>query len=588
MSNPSALLLQLPRHRKVKAHQPDLAKVSVIGIFFLCASRALSRSSSAQALTGGPCKGAQFQRLSRLSSRSKRQNQDSSFQDLRTRKKVAQPLPVQLGLVSKDDWVTLRKQVRTTVWENRRSVAQWGFTAAEILAKVRGYFDVRAEDEITVQQEVKKEEQETTPNALATLAFITAASAVLFRFGGRAAFLNILGLDMGQDPELQNSLQLFLDAVYSVDPLIRFLLVLTAWILAKVLLLDFLAVPLAVADGVLFNGTLEGTFVSCFCATVGSSIAFLVSRNILFDKTRPRMDAAPGLRALEKAVSADGARAVFTLRLAPILPVPIGGYAYIYGLTNISWQEFALGTFLGSAKPYFLDAYIGFCFKEAQRSPGEVAGMNDALLFTTFVATITAGSFASELAVRSFAELTSEVENYDRTVQERRQSGNGVAGSWDPLLLKQTFAESLAFWGIRPSDFPESIDSVLNALNEAQAQDRAIYAEQWITKQRNLNAANPATVGPQLGDVNILQLRPELAEAAEEWSPRPGLEAAQALLLLPVFVEALATYSSPDLWPAAEVTTDPSKSPFSSIDSVWKRSLVRMRRGIRGIFQSFS
>jgi len=46
-----------------------------------------------------------------------------------------------------------------------------------------------------------------------------------------------------------------------------------------------------------------------------------------------------------------------------------------------------------------------------------------------------------------------------------------VNGS-DPLLRGQTLVEGLAFWGVQASDFPSSLGSAVNALNEAQRQGR--------------------------------------------------------------------------------------------------------------------
>ena len=40
------------------------------------------------------------------------------------------------------------------------------------------------------------------------------------------------------------------------------------------------------------------------------------------------------------------------LRLAPLLPIPIGGYNYLYGATDLALAQFVPAMFLGSLKPY--------------------------------------------------------------------------------------------------------------------------------------------------------------------------------------------------------------------------------------------
>jgi len=53
-------------------------------------------------------------------------------------------------------------------------------------------------------------------------------------------------------------------------------------------------------------------------------------------------------------------KSIATIRLAPLAPIPIGGYNYIYGaLTNVTLPQFVGGIFIGGLKPYTLDSFIG-------------------------------------------------------------------------------------------------------------------------------------------------------------------------------------------------------------------------------------
>jgi uncharacterized membrane protein YdjX (TVP38/TMEM64 family) len=59
-----------------------------------------------------------------------------------------------------------------------------------------------------------------------------------------------------------------------------------------------------------------------------------------------------------QVVAKDGLKAILTLRLAPVLPITIGLYNYVYGVTNVPYFDFAGGIFLGSLKPYLLDRLV--------------------------------------------------------------------------------------------------------------------------------------------------------------------------------------------------------------------------------------
>lgn len=488
------------------------------------------------------------------------------------------PLLVQLGVASLDDWRAGRRALRTTVWENRRAVARFGVGCAEQLAKLRAQLsleELQTEEERKLSREAQKEEQ---TNQLATLAFVAAASAVLIRVAGRSAVLNLLGLDALQDPEVKDALEGVLSTADSMDPALKFLFVLLAWAVAKVFLLDFVTFPLAVADGVLFGGVLQGTLVSCICATLGSSIAFFLSRTLLFEKTRTRMDTSPGLRAVENAVAGEGAKAVFTLRLAPVLPLPIGGYAYIYGITRLQWQDFALGTFVGSAKPYFLDAYLGTFIKEGVVQPDAGGGaLADAVLFLTLVATVATGTFASELAVRSFSELNTEIEAFDKERARSLSKGGRLA---DPVLSNQSFLDAMAFWGLRSGDFPGPVAGGMEALEQAQLDMRSVYAEHWASAQRESGTKAPdeqPTAAAAAGQERFC-LRPEVAEAESDWAFRWAPESLQALLTLPVFLEALGAYSKPALWPQVLKAAQDKVAAQQVSKFTWLRSVVHAKR----------
>ena len=102
-----------------------------------------------------------------------------------------------------------------------------------------------------------------------------------------------------------------------------------AWVVAKVLCLDPLTFLLALSSGVLFGGVGQGALVSAACATLGSSCAFALSREFASERVARVTARVATLRAVNRAVASEAFKTVLVLRLAPILPIPIGAYNYV-------------------------------------------------------------------------------------------------------------------------------------------------------------------------------------------------------------------------------------------------------------------
>ena len=161
---------------------------------------------------------------------------------------------------------------------------------------------------------------------------------LVVRFGGRAALLQVLGLDVGADQEIAQRIDEFVvwARSFSVAGFEDFGLLVGyagAFTVAKVLCLDALTFLLAVSSGVLFGGVVKGALAATACATLGSTVAFGIARYgrpRLREKLLVLVRRDPKTRALERAVVERGFATVLVLRLAPLLPIPIGGYNYLY------------------------------------------------------------------------------------------------------------------------------------------------------------------------------------------------------------------------------------------------------------------
>jgi uncharacterized membrane protein YdjX (TVP38/TMEM64 family) len=159
-----------------------------------------------------------------------------------------------------------------------------------------------------------------------------------------------------------------------------------------------LAVPFAVPGSLLTltAGALFGLWPGVpvvFCAsTVGSSLAFLVARHV----ARPWVEAwaagHPRFAAVDRAVSAEGTRMVFLLRLTPLVPFTV--LNYLLGLTRIRWRDMVLAS-PGTLPGTFLYVYYGHVIGDVAavaagarppRSPAQYAILATGLVAAVLVA----------------------------------------------------------------------------------------------------------------------------------------------------------------------------------------------------------
>lgn len=310
------------------------------------------------------------------------------------------------------------EESRMNILSSRRKQIRWTLRAAESIRNFRlskGWVP-------EIDPETGKPVKSDGKAAVSFAAVVVAIGAVTLRVGGRAALISAVGLDfMTDNPDLKNQLDQVLFYAESTDLASKALLFTAAWTAVKVLCFDPAGIVLALASGILFGGVIQGALASAAAATFGSTVAFTLAKldTPVRRKALEILDEYPSLRGIERVVAEDGLKAILTLRLAPILPIPIGMYNYIYGVTKVPIVDFCGGIFLGSLKPYLLDSYLGYFGKELVQGSTDASGFQDLILLVALGISVMIGVFASQLASETYDSVLNEVAEEKKAKREQ-------------------------------------------------------------------------------------------------------------------------------------------------------------------------
>jgi len=116
---------------------------------------------------------------------------------------------------------------------------------------------------------------------------------------------------------------------------------------------------MTLAGGAIF-GPVWGVFYSLAGATIGATIAFMISRYLAADWVEQKANAR--IRRLKRGVEAEGWRFIAFVRLVPLLPFNVLNYAL--GLTRTRISHYILATFFAMAPGAVAYTYVGFAGRE--------------------------------------------------------------------------------------------------------------------------------------------------------------------------------------------------------------------------------
>jgi uncharacterized membrane protein YdjX (TVP38/TMEM64 family) len=150
---------------------------------------------------------------------------------------------------------------------------------------------------------------------------------------------------------------------------------------------------MTLAAGAIF-GLLEGTLYTFVGATLGATLAFLVSRYGARKAIERKLENSTKLKAVDGAVAREGRKIVFLLRLSPVFSFVLLNYAL--GLTSVRFRDYLIAS-VGMLPGTFLYVYYGKAIgslaavaggAEIERGAGDWTLLTVGLLATLLVTTV--------------------------------------------------------------------------------------------------------------------------------------------------------------------------------------------------------
>ncbi len=155
---------------------------------------------------------------------------------------------------------------------------------------------------------------------------------------------------------------------------------------------------LTLAAGAVF-GVPEGTAYVFLGETLGGAVAFLLSRRLARRTFERRLGRHPRFLAIDRAISGEGLKIVFLLRLAPIFPFCFLNYAL--GLTEIRFRDYlvaSVGMIPGTIAYVYYGKLTGDVAALASGVPVTTGPLSQALSAVGLVATILATMLVARVA----------------------------------------------------------------------------------------------------------------------------------------------------------------------------------------------
>ena len=184
------------------------------------------------------------------------------------------------------------------------------------------------------------------------------------------------------------------------------------YIIACVLLLP--GSILTLGAGFIFK-VVVGSITVSIGSTLGACAAFLVGRTVARKWIAGKVAKNEKFAAIDEAVAQQGFKIVLLTRLSPVFPFNILNYAF--GLTNISFWKYALGSWIGMMPGTIMYVYFGAVLRSlADVAAGNVEKSTAGTIFfwvgllATIVVTVFVTRIARNVLKQAVPQTTSETE----------------------------------------------------------------------------------------------------------------------------------------------------------------------------------
>jgi hypothetical protein len=252
------------------------------------------------------------------------------------------------------------------------------------------------------------------------------------------------------------------------------------------------------------------------------------------------------------------------------LPIPIGFYNYIYGVTNVPYFDFAGGIFLGSLKPYLLDSYLGVFGKQVvDGTANQQGGLQDIILLAALGFSVLIGVFASELAGETWDSVKIEID-----AEEKKKKENQSPEDVDDGLMRQ-------FLGF---EFPEWVVGAQLALQEADGRMDSMIRAEYNVKVWNCTDDNPL---PFDKDPAQFPTSPEKLYAGKGFDGVAAI--CDGFMLSPALIKSYFKYADPLFDEKEEIVQPVSLAEArSAVDTLIasKAALETLEQSVKGMAQS--
>ncbi len=165
---------------------------------------------------------------------------------------------------------------------------------------------------------------------------------------------------------------------------------------------------LTLGAGLMF-GVVKGTIAISIGSTIGACCAFLVGRTIGRGWVEQKIARNEKFAAVSNAVGEQGFKIVLLTRLSPVFPFNLLNYAY--GLTTVSFRDYALASWIGMLPGTLLYVYLGSSARslaEATAGTGDKSTAQTLFFWFGLAITLAVTVFVTRVARRALKEAVSD------------------------------------------------------------------------------------------------------------------------------------------------------------------------------------